>query len=69
LRRERGGLEEIAGSLEPFVAEYPTFFIFRCLLANVHVSSATMRKHVTNSTGASDKSLDELRRVAQDGAG
>ena len=35
LRRERGPLETIREPLERFVAEYPTFFIFRCLLANL----------------------------------
>ena len=36
LRRERGGLAEVREPIERFVAEYPTFFIFRCLLANLH---------------------------------
>ena len=36
LRRERGGLAEVREPIERFVAQYPTFFIFRCLLANLH---------------------------------
>jgi tetratricopeptide (TPR) repeat protein len=36
LRRERGGLADVREPIERFVAEYPTFFIFRCLLANLH---------------------------------
>jgi DNA-binding SARP family transcriptional activator len=36
LRRERGELAEVREPIERFVAEYPTFFIFRSLLANLH---------------------------------
>jgi hypothetical protein len=36
LRRERGELAEVREPIERFVAEYPTFFIFRSLLPNLH---------------------------------
>jgi DNA-binding SARP family transcriptional activator len=36
LRRDRGGLAEVREPIERFVAQYPTFFIFRCLLTNLH---------------------------------
>ena len=36
LRRERGELAEVRESIERYVAEYPTFFIFRCVLVSVY---------------------------------
>ena len=36
LRREHGRLEEARESIERYVAEYPSFFIFRCVLANLY---------------------------------
>jgi DNA-binding SARP family transcriptional activator len=36
LRRERGGLADVREPIERYVAEYPTFFIFRCILANLY---------------------------------
>jgi tetratricopeptide (TPR) repeat protein len=36
LRHERGGLAEITEPVESFAAEYPTFFMFHCLLANLY---------------------------------
>jgi tetratricopeptide (TPR) repeat protein len=36
VRREQGRLAEVESSLQRFVDEYPTSFIFRCLLASVH---------------------------------
>jgi tetratricopeptide (TPR) repeat protein len=36
LRRECGRLEEVREPIERYVAEYPSFFIFRCVLANLY---------------------------------
>jgi tetratricopeptide (TPR) repeat protein len=36
LRRERGGLEQVREAIERYVAEHPTFFIFRCVLVSVY---------------------------------
>jgi DNA-binding SARP family transcriptional activator len=36
LRRERGELAEVRESIERYVAEHPTFFIFRCVLVSVY---------------------------------
>jgi DNA-binding SARP family transcriptional activator len=36
VRRERGGLADVLEPVERFVVEYPTYFIFRCVLANIY---------------------------------
>jgi DNA-binding SARP family transcriptional activator len=45
LARETGGLEGACEPIEGFVAEYPTFFMFHCLLASVY-------SDLRNETGA-----------------
>jgi tetratricopeptide (TPR) repeat protein len=55
LRRERGGLEDVQEPLERFVAEYPTFFIFRCVLANTY-----------SELGHREAAREELDRMAGD---
>ena len=40
LRRDRGDLAEVRGSLEGFVAEYPTYFVFRCMLVTLYAETA-----------------------------
>jgi DNA-binding SARP family transcriptional activator len=53
LRRERGDLAETLESIERYVAEYPTFFIFRCILANIH-----------SQLGLEEDARQELERIA-----
>ena len=36
LRRERGGLAEVRGAIERYAWQYPTFFIFRCVLVSTY---------------------------------
>lgn len=36
LRRERGGLGDVRESIERYAAQYPTFFIFRCVLVSTY---------------------------------
>jgi tetratricopeptide (TPR) repeat protein len=55
LRREQGGLTDIRGSIEAFVAEYPTFQIFRCVLANLY-----------SELGHEARAREELNRLAAD---
>jgi tetratricopeptide (TPR) repeat protein len=55
LRRERGGLEQVRESLERYVAEYPTFFIFHCILVNLY-----------SHLGHAARARQELERVAAD---
>jgi len=55
LRRERGEMAEIRGSLESFVGEYPTFFAFRCMLVSTW-----------SEAGEEEKARAELRTLAAD---
>ena len=55
LRRERGEVAEVRGSLESFVAEYPTFFLFRCMLVSTY-----------SEAGEEEKARAELRTLAAD---
>jgi DNA-binding SARP family transcriptional activator/tetratricopeptide (TPR) repeat protein len=55
LRRERGGLAEVREPIERFVAEYPTFLLFRCLLANLY-----------SQLGHEVEAREELDRLAAD---
>jgi DNA-binding SARP family transcriptional activator len=59
LRRERGGLADILESLEAFAAEFPAFFMFRCLLASAYAD--------LGNTQAAREALDDL--AAEDFAG
>jgi hypothetical protein len=36
LCRERGGLADVRESIERYAAQYPTFFIFRCVLVSTY---------------------------------
>ena len=56
LRRERGGLEEVREAIEHYVAEYPTFFIFRCVLVSVYsqLGWATEAQQELDRLGADD---------------
>jgi DNA-binding SARP family transcriptional activator/tetratricopeptide (TPR) repeat protein len=56
LRRERGGLEEVRDSIERYVAEYPTLFIFRCVLTNLYsqLGDATSAQQELDRLGADD---------------
>jgi DNA-binding SARP family transcriptional activator/tetratricopeptide (TPR) repeat protein len=53
LRREQCRLAEIERSLEGFVAEYPTAFLFRCVLTSIHAE-----------TGRAERARDELNALA-----
>jgi DNA-binding SARP family transcriptional activator len=53
LRRERGEVAEVRGSLESFVAEYPTFFLFSCMLVSTY-----------SEAGEEEKARAELRTLA-----
>jgi DNA-binding SARP family transcriptional activator len=55
LRRERGEVAEVRGSLESFVAEYPTFFLFRCMLVSTY-----------SEAEEEEKARAELRTLAAD---
>jgi DNA-binding SARP family transcriptional activator len=55
LRREQGRLAEIEHSLERYLEDYPAVFVFRALLANVHVE-----------LGRDDQARVELERLAAD---
>ena len=55
LRRERGNLAGIRESIERYVAEYPTFFIFRCILANIY-----------SQLRLEEDARQELERIAAD---
>jgi DNA-binding SARP family transcriptional activator len=55
LRRERGEVAEVRGSLESFVAEYPTFFLFRCMLVSTY-----------SEVEEEEKARAELRTLAAD---
>ena len=55
LRRERGEVAEVRGSLERFVAEYPTFVLFRCMLVST-----------CSESGEEEKARAELRTLAAD---
>jgi tetratricopeptide (TPR) repeat protein len=55
LRRERGRVVEVRGSLERFVAEYPAFFVFRCMLVSTY-----------SEAGEQDKARVELGTLAAD---
>jgi DNA-binding SARP family transcriptional activator len=55
VRREQGRLAEIEPSLQRFVDEYPTSFIFRCLLAGVH-----------GEVGRVELARDALAQLARD---
>jgi tetratricopeptide (TPR) repeat protein len=59
LRRERGGLADILESLEAFAAEFPAFYMFRCLLASAYAD--------LGNTQAAREALDDL--AAEDFAG
>ena len=52
LRRERGGLADILESLEAFAADFPAFFMFRCLLASAYAD--------VENTQAAREALDQL---------
>jgi DNA-binding SARP family transcriptional activator len=56
LHRERGGLAEIHEPIRDFAAEYPTFFMFQCLLANLY-----------SQLGDKSQAHAQLSRVAADG--
>jgi DNA-binding SARP family transcriptional activator len=53
LRRERGGLVEVREPIERYVAQHPTFFIFRCVLANLY-----------SQLGCTTNAQQELDRLA-----
>ena len=55
LRHEQGRLAEIEASLESYVEEYPSVFIFRCVLASVY-----------GELGRESQARDELDRLAAD---
>ena len=55
LGRERGGLAQVRESLEGFVAEYPTYFIFRCMLVSTY-----------SELDEVDTARAELARIATD---
>jgi tetratricopeptide (TPR) repeat protein len=55
LRREQGRLAEIEASLEGYVAEYPTAFLFRCVLTSIQAE-----------TGRAQRARDELNALAID---
>jgi tetratricopeptide (TPR) repeat protein len=55
LRRERGEVADVRGSLESFVAEYPTFFLFRCMLVSTY-----------SEAEEEEKARAELRTLAAD---
>jgi len=55
LRRERGEVAEVRGRLESFVAEYPTFFLFRCMLVST-----------CSEAGEEERARAELRTLAAD---
>jgi tetratricopeptide (TPR) repeat protein len=55
LARELGRLHEVRATIEDFVAEYPTFFIFRCLLASSY-----------SLLGEQERARTELDRLAAD---
>ena len=55
LRRERGKVAEVRESLESFVAEYPTFFAFRCMLVSTY-----------SEADEEEKAQAELRTLAAD---
>jgi DNA-binding SARP family transcriptional activator len=59
LQRERGGLADILESLEAFAADFPAFFMFRCLLASAYAD--------LENTQAAREALDQL--AAEDFAG
>jgi tetratricopeptide (TPR) repeat protein len=56
LRRERGGLEQVRDSIERYVADYPTLFIFRCVLTNLYsqLGCATSAQQELDRLGADD---------------
>lgn len=55
LRRERGGLAEIRQPIESFASEYPSFFMFQCVLANLYCQ-----------LGDKSRARAQLSRVADD---
>jgi DNA-binding SARP family transcriptional activator len=55
LAREVGRLEEVRETIEDFVVEYPTFFIFRCLQASSY-----------SLLGEQERARTELDRLAAD---
>jgi DNA-binding SARP family transcriptional activator len=55
VRREQGRLAEVEPSLQSFVDEYPTSFLFRCLLASLH-----------GALGRVELVRDELATLARD---
>jgi tetratricopeptide (TPR) repeat protein len=55
LRRERGGLVELRQQMESFASEYPSFFMFQCLLANLY-----------SQLGDKSQARAQLNRIAAD---
>jgi eukaryotic-like serine/threonine-protein kinase len=55
LRRERGGLEDVREAIERYVAQYPTFFIFLCVLVSVY-----------SQLGRTTEAQQELDRLGAD---
>ena len=55
LRRERGEVAEVRGSLESFAAEYPAFVVFRCMLVSTY-----------SEAGEEEKARAVLRTLAAD---
>jgi hypothetical protein len=53
LRREQRRLAEIEASLDGYVAEYPTAFLFRCVLTSIHAE-----------TGRAQRARKELNALA-----
>ena len=56
LRRERGELADVRESIERYVAEYPTFFIFRCVLVSAYsqLGAVTQAQQELDRLGAED---------------
>ena len=67
LRRERGEVAEVRGSLERFVAEYPTFFLFRCMLVSTY-SEAGEERRPGPSSGRSPRTTSRTSRWAPSGS-
>ena len=53
LKREQGALDEVEPAIASYVAEYPSVFIFRCVLANLHAE-----------LGRETEAREELGRIA-----